>query len=1397
MSNSFKKTGLFTILIMGLQFSTHAQGTNNPISKISIASPTAASLGKFGDVPVNYHTGIPQISIPIYTAAAGPLSLPISLSYHASGVKVQEPASWVGANWALNAGGVITRSVMGGPDEKGTNNGATQNHGHFSDYGYNSYYYYNPVAFSTTSGPNLVQFAQGYEDGEPDLYFFNFGGYSGKFYFRDDRTPVIVPEADLKIEPYFVENSNTSIQAFTVTTPDGSKYYFGNTPGLTGTAPIEITKPVTSGNGMSTANVISSWYLNKISSVDDVFAITLTYVPETYGYHTISMFPIDGNANASYPSFGAGHGYDLIKNIVQGVHLSQISFPNGAVNFVEAAAARTDLSDNQSSLITDAVNQTTKPLGAIQIYDSTSAAVLRKFNFSYNYFTDNTTAIPQEIANFAPALVTDKQRLRLDQVQEISNDGTVTKPPYNFTYFGEAVPRRLSFGMDHWGFANGSNSNTTPIPAYTQFASGTTNSFAGADRDTHWPAMRAGSLQQINYPTGGFSLFDFEPNTVYNTNSSVVNVTLANLTVHLYSQGNFTSTVPFVSDGSAMNIAFTNSTLFSASFSITNTSNVVVYSATLGNGQVSPTNAATLAAGTYNATLTCSSSAGINEGASAAITQYQTVTTNNTVTVGGNRIKTITHNDGVTANNVITSYSYNGDNNLSSGILYNRPVYVGILRNDFVQNMGSFTTSAGYTPNYSLGGCLTLIDASYFKSPSSIRPMASTQGNHIGYAQVKVNQTGNGYSLYKYYGSTGVPAWQANVGDIAVRTVNTQGCNTNAPSFPYPPVAFDYLRGELQYEAHYNEAAQKLKEATYTPTFVNSTIKTPAVITSQVSPAGGGNWTLSTQYDLTTAKKTQTQVTETVYNPADGNFLTTNSTTYFESPYHHEVTRTNALNSKGEALETKMKYAFDFRVSTCDNIADGYPQYTTDCNTCLTVYNNTRTATAPACTTSTCLTTAYLDYLHCLNNARVNYVSYRKTNFINITPVLNTFQTNHNTAKTAADAELKPILELQDFYQNAPIETTKWRNANLLGSTFSRYDYSTTPVGKIYLNKVQAINLQAASASFAPAVTNALNNAVIKDSRYLDETLVKFNNGNLVEITAKDGVTTSYLWGYNNVLPIAKAIGVNAATLSAAYTAAGGTIANLPALRTQPTLVGNGVQLNTYAYTPIIGMVTETDVNGKKITYEYDKLQRLLLARDFNNNILKQYDYQYQTTPPSTSPQWLATGVTQCKPCPANAAYITNIMQQQEKDNNPLSPTYNTLRYTDIGTSGSCVINADWQNTTTPLTCQKDAGNQNTGYQLQEQKDMNPCSPTFNTLRTITIANTTACPLPSGCNTGNCTGNDKKCINNVCETGLQVYTASVRRGTTNLWDCTYHYEWSNGTSSANFTLVSTVDCFSL
>ncbi|MFO8165327.1 MAG: hypothetical protein R6T98_12465 [Desulfatiglandales bacterium] len=44
------------------------------------------------------------------------LTLPITLNYSSNGLKVDKIASWVGFDWSLSAGGIITRNVAGVPD---------------------------------------------------------------------------------------------------------------------------------------------------------------------------------------------------------------------------------------------------------------------------------------------------------------------------------------------------------------------------------------------------------------------------------------------------------------------------------------------------------------------------------------------------------------------------------------------------------------------------------------------------------------------------------------------------------------------------------------------------------------------------------------------------------------------------------------------------------------------------------------------------------------------------------------------------------------------------------------------------------------------------------------------------------------------------------------------------------------------------------------------------------------------------------------------------------------------------------------------------------------------------------------------------------------------------------
>lgn len=161
----------FILIFISISFLLAAQPIQTFVKDVTMPAPNAAALGKYGDIPVSYYTGVPNIDIPIYTVQQGPLSLPISLSYHASGIKLGELASWVGIGWSLNAGGMITRTIQGLADDSA-----------------NGYYYHgDSIGGSGPDHNELLAIAYGDLDSEPDIFSFNVNGYSGKFYFDRDQ----------------------------------------------------------------------------------------------------------------------------------------------------------------------------------------------------------------------------------------------------------------------------------------------------------------------------------------------------------------------------------------------------------------------------------------------------------------------------------------------------------------------------------------------------------------------------------------------------------------------------------------------------------------------------------------------------------------------------------------------------------------------------------------------------------------------------------------------------------------------------------------------------------------------------------------------------------------------------------------------------------------------------------------------------------------------------------------------------------------------------------------------------------------------------------------------------------------------------------------------------------
>ncbi len=1250
-------------LTLTIGWVAHAQSEaqEQPYKNISIASPNAASLGKYADVPVNYHTGIPEITVPIYTINAGRLQLPIGLSYHSSGLKVMEPASWVGAGWSLNAGGVITRSVMGQPDEKGTNTGLVATHGHISDYGFNSYLY-------NSSQQDWVGFAEGRKDGEPDLFFFNFAGHSGKFYFSDDRTPILLPEEDLRIEFDYIPIVGESIRSFKITTPDGTKYYFGRTSDPNDIDPVEITSAYTDQGGLSSGSVVSSWLLNKIESADNQFTILLQYQSENYGFPTIATFSVNGILQPSL-SNPQPYEYSLVKNIITGVRLQQITFPDGNVNFIPGAV-RTDLSDNAQSM-TDNVNQQAKSLGAIEIVNGSNFC--KRFTLSYGYFSDDISPLSGYFSS--NNIQTDKLRLRLETVQESTCDLSVSIPAHKFDYFSEVVARRLTFGQDHWGFSNGITSNNTLIPTFS------VNNFTeiqGANRDAAWPAMRGGALKRVTYPTGGFTDFEFEPNKTYVSFSKYTKNQAASISVGF--------SAPAFSSESNVNLTAGSYELKINSVGGTSNATVIISlnSAFIGSVSTDPgtTNQITVTlsqTGTYTLLITkdCPST-GI--GATGTVSIWTPNQVSGNTLVGGLRVSKITTDDAITSVENVTSFIYEtGPESKSTGILYSRPTYVQIIRNDLIKDVGYWHPSSGFTPSCSANGCISCDGATtlpFYKSGATLRPMGSSQSNHIGYNEVKVVQAGNGFKIFRYYGSN---VWDLNVDDVANRSL-LMICSPSIPNYPAAPLSFEPQRGELKSEEIFDESGRQLKSTIYTPTYQNSLISTPGFIVSVK-----GNQVLGTFYSLVSARKLQEQINESIIDE-NGISTTTSTTVYYESPSHHLMTKKQTNLTPTDIRTTKYKYSFDFLPASSSGIADGTMILSNQLSSCLNNYNTARIACGGS---STCLTNAYLSYVQCQNTSRIDYINYRRANFTNAS---NTYATNLSQAKQSSDGNLKPLLEMQQVFQNAPVEMSNWKNGNVLKAAYNTYEYATDIPTAVYLKNVASVNLAIPENQFTDAVISG--NTVSKDARYQIESSLTFSSGNLTELKSRDR-TTTYIWGYKNTSLIGKIenapksqvaytsfepdgsgnwvlgsvdrtagartgefsynltagaisksglssgqqfvlslwqktgiLGISGATVN--QTKNGQTIDGWTYVEHTITLnastlslSGNRIidelrlypskaQMTTYTYHPLAGITSECDINGKVMNYKYDGLGRLKMIRDNEGNILKTYTHKYQ-----------------------------------------------------------------------------------------------------------------------------------------------------------------------------------------
>ncbi len=463
----------FFVIIMIKSIPSSGQELNNEISgtyQVGLPSPTAASFAKQAETQIGLFTGTPSISIPLVDLEEYDLHLPISLSYSAKGVKVEEIADWVGMGWALNAGGVITRIMRGIPDEIfGSGYMSTGNQ-------VKAFKHKNPTQQYDFLSDKIDNFIV---DPEPDLFFYKFGGHSGKFVLDHGNHCINVYTIPLSNIDISCTITNNDITEFVIVTDNGTRYIFS-----------DIEKNTLYGEQNLPPHV-SSWYLSKIESASGDGIIEFEYyysAPDTS--HLVRHSHL---SNEFIPFLVVNHTYGAPQEV----------FPNTSILNYQY---RTYLKRIKSSKYTihfykemrdDAKYGETKQeykLTRIEVKENTNNETLKEYNFTYAYYSE---------------------RLFLENLQELGRNST-EKTPYTFSYINpNSLPDRFSFAVDHWGYYNGENSNNRQIPTLSFVPDNNYINdymlFRGANREFSEDHITAGTLNRIDYPTGGYTEFEYEP----------------------------------------------------------------------------------------------------------------------------------------------------------------------------------------------------------------------------------------------------------------------------------------------------------------------------------------------------------------------------------------------------------------------------------------------------------------------------------------------------------------------------------------------------------------------------------------------------------------------------------------------------------------------------------------------------------------------------------------------------------------------------------------------------------------------------------------------------------------------------------------------------------------------
>jgi YD repeat-containing protein len=1192
-------------LILSLLFCATISFAQNPEIKTDLPtiippSPTVAALMKFEEVPVSNYTGIPDISIPLFSSPthSKDITLDISLKYHPSAVAPRERASDVGLGWSLFAGGSISRTVRGMPDEVafgGSNPKVGIYKDSISTYLKNNYYEALP-AFEAIANDTLglgLQYeitekflwdtkARGAYDAEHDLWQFNFMGKSGRFYIKKNNQNQleVIPLDDYKIK--IINNYVTSGSVFDIYKPTGFviydekgyKYIFDiveNTKAFT----ISFNDPIPFLGIPDTYYQDSTFYYNSAFHLSKVLDNNNELIIDfSYNSNKIVEKVIDG-AETRYVEDYMLNGtsmYDLVNSFT--CHRQVKNF---------APYPLMSITPTQKSTIVRKLSQI-KVVG------------IAKIDFVYtqgredDYFIDNDSSYVfngivvkdwqnnriKEVTLDKTYKTALKKRLFLEKVR-IKNFQNSDEFVYNLAYRDCTVGINpdVVLNTDLWGYLD-VLPMTYPDVIYRN---------ANPDFTTHE------TLQKMTLPTGGSTIFDFEANKY----SYIGGTALTNFDANpdnwdvVEEQAVFTNFSPNTPPTTSSTIDFFTITetqdlpiIIMIEYPTSSTDSIQAWRVDLYKKVGTTFTLVKTITGDYTLTSLAGTMLSIEPGdywvtfkpfgySPGVITFTATITTypktrNNKerkfIYGGGNRIKKI----GYFKNTDVVQNIYQ---NLPLTTIPNKEMNFDYnFFNDIIRSSGSLAFGV---PRYSYKKskkectyCETAFpmlipynknDTSVYHydvvtSFNNIQPI-KTQGADVGYQNVKVFEKDNGYTEFIY--SSPIDYHE---------TISEENLS---PPF-LPTENYDYKRGLLRFEKIYNEQHKKLKATELDYDFENHIEVT-------------GIKTFYKQYD-------------------------------FINIYNHKL-----YSEYDTYIRTCSEYELPAPPSEC------FPYFLTDSYSC------------------DCF---------CYFGKPTEFTGFRLIKeaygWVKLTSkkTLNYFYPNGSTTPN--------IVETNEAYTYNPINK-KIASQSVINSkgetllTNFTYDTGNSPNTENRISEIKKVEtlkngvpLSSSDIKYDSSWSNntAILPKTIRTSKGVQglEDRVQYNAydmySNPLEVQQENGTKVCYIWGYHKTQPVAKIENIDYAVIPSNLISEIEDKSNLVNNNNPTNLINTlnelqikldnlrnnsalaNAMITTYTYIPLVGVSTITDPKGQVTTYVYDAFNRLKEVKDDHGNILSENEYHYK-----------------------------------------------------------------------------------------------------------------------------------------------------------------------------------------